>query len=235
MKIKSMRKVKAILTLLVTFTSLLPFQEANAQLGSSYVLPPFAPSNTPILPCSSGVACGFGKEGGSDQQSSLIDSLYEKASDANYNGNYSTAFQIYTRIISLDPQEAQAYFNRGGIKQSNLNDGAGAAVDFRMAAKLFRQQGDDHMTRASIERIQQLNGRTGGVYDSGRNLIRRNSDTSSSIGDRFSSKLPATIRNLSKECRQDLNNLLGEKTLIDLYYADPLNFNKILRLSPTCR
>jgi tetratricopeptide (TPR) repeat protein len=120
-----------------------------------------APFSPQILPCSygDGSQCGFGKEDGSDQQSSLIDSLYEKASDANYQGNYAVAFQIYTKIISLDPQEAQAYFNRGDIKQSKLNDRAGAGVDFRIAAKLFRQQGDDHMTRASIEHIQQLSER----------------------------------------------------------------------------
>ncbi len=158
MKIKSMKKVKAILALLATFTTLLPFKEANAQSGSRYVLPPFAPSNTRTLPCSY-AQCGFGKKDGSDRQSSSIDSLYREASDANYKGNYAAAFQIYTRIISLDPQEAQAYFNRGLIKQSNLNNRSGAVVDFRMAAKLFRQQENNYMTRASIERIQQLSGR----------------------------------------------------------------------------
>jgi tetratricopeptide (TPR) repeat protein len=120
-----------------------------------------APFSPQILPCSygDGEQCGFGKEDGSDQPSALIDSLYARASDANYEENYAEAFQIYTKIISLDPQEAQAYFNRGSIKQSNLNDTAGAEMDFRMAAKLFRQQGDDHMTRASIEHIQELGGR----------------------------------------------------------------------------
>jgi tetratricopeptide (TPR) repeat protein len=118
-------------------------------------LAPFSPQ---ILPCSygDGEQCGFGKEDGSDQSSSVIDSLYAKASDASYEENYAEAFQIYTRIISLDPQEAQAYFNRGSIKQSNLNDSAGAEIDFRIAAKLFRQQGDDYMTRASIQHIQEL-------------------------------------------------------------------------------
>jgi tetratricopeptide (TPR) repeat protein len=158
MKIKSMKKAKAILALLVTFTALLPFKEANAQLGSSYVLPPSAPSNTQILPCSygDGEQCGFGKEDGSDQQSSLVDSLYAEASDKTHDGNYAAAFQIYTKIIRLNPQEAQAYFNRGDIKQSNLNDRDGAEIDFRIAAKLFRRQGDDYMTRASMEHIQEL-------------------------------------------------------------------------------
>ena len=101
----------------------------------------------------------FWRKNGSDRQSSLIDSLYEKASDARYKRNYAAAFQIYTEIIRIDPQEAQAYFNRGSIKQSNLNDRVGAKTDFRIAVKLFQRKGDDYMTRASIEHIQQLSER----------------------------------------------------------------------------
>lgn len=92
----------------------------------------------------------------SDRQSFVIDSLYEKASDARREGNYSQAFQIYTKIISLNPQEAQAYFNRGSIRQSNLNDRTGAMADFQIAVELFRQQRDNYMTRASIQHLQQL-------------------------------------------------------------------------------
>jgi tetratricopeptide (TPR) repeat protein len=92
----------------------------------------------------------------SDRQGFAMDSLYEKASDARREGDYSAAFQIYTKIISIDSQEAQAYFNRGSIRQSNLNDRAGAMADFQIALQLFRRQGDDYMTRASLERIQQL-------------------------------------------------------------------------------
>jgi hypothetical protein len=68
MKIKSMKKIKTVSALLVTFIALLPFKEANAQFGSSYVLPPSAPSNTQILPCSygDGSQCGFGQEGDSE-------------------------------------------------------------------------------------------------------------------------------------------------------------------------
>jgi tetratricopeptide (TPR) repeat protein len=90
------------------------------------------------------------------QRSPLIDSLYEEASNVKRKGNYSAAFQIYTKIISLDSREAQAYFNRGSIRQLNLNDRVGAMADFRIAVELFRQQGDNYMTRASMEHIQQL-------------------------------------------------------------------------------
>jgi tetratricopeptide (TPR) repeat protein len=91
--------------------------------------------------------------------SESIDSLYEKASDEKRKGNYIAASQIYMKIISLDPQEAQAYFNLGSIQHLKLNDRDGALVNFRTAEKLFRQQGNKYMTRASIENIHELTGR----------------------------------------------------------------------------
>jgi tetratricopeptide (TPR) repeat protein len=93
---------------------------------------------------------------GSDQQHSMVDSLYEKASDARWSKNYAAEFQIYNKIISLDPRSAQAYFNRGSIKQNKMNDRAGALSDFRLAAKLFKQEGNSYMIRASSEHIEQL-------------------------------------------------------------------------------
>jgi hypothetical protein len=50
MRIKSMKKAKAISVLLVAFTALLTCKEANAQRGSSYVLPRSAPSNWIVNP-----------------------------------------------------------------------------------------------------------------------------------------------------------------------------------------
>jgi hypothetical protein len=51
MKIKSINKVKAISASLVTLAALLTCKQANSYpLGSSYVLPPFAPSNTIVNP-----------------------------------------------------------------------------------------------------------------------------------------------------------------------------------------
>ena len=93
---------------------------------------------------------------GSNQQSSSVDALYEQASDATWNKNHAAAFQIYNKIISLDPRSAQAYFNRGSIKQKNMRDQAGALSDFEMAAKLFRQEGNSYMIKAASEHIEQL-------------------------------------------------------------------------------
>jgi tetratricopeptide (TPR) repeat protein len=93
---------------------------------------------------------------GSGQQNSKVDSLYEKASDLRSAHNYAAEFQVYNKIISLDPRSAQAYFNRGSIKQERMNDRAGALSDFQMAVKLFKKEGDSYMIRASSEHIEQL-------------------------------------------------------------------------------
>jgi tetratricopeptide (TPR) repeat protein len=125
---------------------------ANAQsygsfgqgIGRSYYIIPGSDYRQPI------------PRDGSNQRYTEVDALYEKASDARWEKNYAAAFQIYNKIISLDPRSAQAYFNRGSIKQERMNDRAGALSDFQMSLKLFRQEGDSYMIRASSEHIEQL-------------------------------------------------------------------------------
>jgi tetratricopeptide (TPR) repeat protein len=158
MRIKVMRKIKAISALLVTLTVVLTGQQTNAlPSGSRYVLPPSAPSNWIINPANP--AYRSRPNNGSGQQYSAINSLYRKASEEKYQRNYEGAFQTYTRIISVDPQAAQAYFNRGSIKQSKLNDRVGALEDFQIAHGLFQQKGDKYMIRVSMEHIRQLSSR----------------------------------------------------------------------------
>lgn len=154
-----MKKVRAISVLLVTFTALLPFKEANAQRGSSYVLPPYAPSNTVVQPFYYRTYTPKVTGDNMQRRNTLVTTLFEQASDARRAGNYTTEFQLYNKIISLNSQEAQAYFNRGSIKQKHLNDRAGAIADFQAAFKLFKQQGDKYMTEASTEHLQQLSER----------------------------------------------------------------------------
>jgi tetratricopeptide (TPR) repeat protein len=158
MRIKVMRKIKAISALLLTLAVVLTSQQANSlPSGSRYVLPPSAPSNWIINPANPLYLPR--PNNGSGQRYSAINSLYIKASEEKYNRNYGAAFQTYTKIISVDPQAAQAYFNRGSIKQDKLNDRAGALEDFQTAYGLFQQKGDKYMIRASMEHIRQLSSR----------------------------------------------------------------------------
>jgi tetratricopeptide (TPR) repeat protein len=158
MRIKVMRKIKAISASLVTLAVVLIGQQVNAlPSGSRYVLPPSAPSNWIINPANPLYLPR--PNNGSGQRYSAIDALYSKASEEKYRGNYAAALQTYRQIISANSQEAQAYFNRGSIKQSKLNDRVGALEDFQIAHGLFQQKGDKYMIRASMEHIRQLSSR----------------------------------------------------------------------------
>jgi hypothetical protein len=98
MKIKSLKKVKAIPALLVALTALLPFKAANAQFGSSYVLPPSAPSNWIINPANP---------------------IYTPTSpDQETEGNQERPRGNNTRIINSSPQPNRSRFNRTSLGTS---------------------------------------------------------------------------------------------------------------------
>jgi Flp pilus assembly protein TadD len=72
------------------------------------------------------------------------------------DGDYVGAIQSYDAVVSLNPENARAYGNRGFIKL-NLGDRMGALADFRTAAELFLTQGrmaNYEMLLEYIEKIQ---------------------------------------------------------------------------------
>jgi tetratricopeptide (TPR) repeat protein len=153
MRIKSMKRVKAISVLLVASTALLTCKEANAQRGSSYVLPPSAPSNWIINPANPIYSPG-GSTSSSDEN---LTSLFNRAIAEGEKGNYEAKARLFTEMIRINPQGAYSYYNRGLVKKNKLNDRSGAVEDFQMAAQLFRQQGKSSMYRESIRQIQSIN------------------------------------------------------------------------------
>jgi Tfp pilus assembly protein PilF len=56
-----------------------------------------------------------------------------------------------TQAIKIDPKYASAYFNRAGVRLGKLNNKAGAIADYRRAAKLFREQGDENFAELSVQ------------------------------------------------------------------------------------
>jgi tetratricopeptide (TPR) repeat protein len=66
------------------------------------------------------------------------------------------ALADYNQAISLNPKYANAYYNRGNLKKNKLNDRTGAVVDFRTAAKLYRQQGQTSDLKDAIDRLRAL-------------------------------------------------------------------------------
>jgi len=54
-------------------------------------------------------------------------------------GDKQGAIDHYSQAISIDPNLAEAYYNRG-LSRRDLGDTQGLAADLQAAAKLFRQQ-----------------------------------------------------------------------------------------------
>jgi tetratricopeptide (TPR) repeat protein len=89
---------------------------------------------------------------------SQVSSLFNKAFAEGEKGNYEAEVQIYSEIIRIDPQSAYAYYDIGQVKKNKLNDRSGAIEAFRIAANIFRQQGNDSMFRDAMEKVQALGG-----------------------------------------------------------------------------
>ena len=56
-------------------------------------------------------------------------------------GDKAGAIKHYTQAITINPQDAEAYYNRGVAKYES-GDKAGAIKDLETAKQLFQQQGD---------------------------------------------------------------------------------------------
>jgi tetratricopeptide (TPR) repeat protein len=87
---------------------------------------------------------------------SQVGSLYHQAFAEGEKGNYEAEVQIYSAIVRIDPQAGNAYYNRGLLKKNKLNDRAGAIEDFRSAARIYRQKGEDYMFQDCMSKLQSL-------------------------------------------------------------------------------
>jgi tetratricopeptide (TPR) repeat protein len=66
------------------------------------------------------------------------------------------ALADYNQAILLNPKYSVAYYNRAILKNDKLNDRAGAIQDFRQAARLFREQGNNQNAQLAIKLLQRL-------------------------------------------------------------------------------
>ncbi|MER3493461.1 MAG: hypothetical protein C4323_14700, partial [Mastigocladus sp. ERB_26_2] len=69
------------------------------------------------------------------------------------NGFYKGAIADYTSALKINPNYADAYYNRG-IARYNLGDNQGAIADLQKAAELFRQQGNTQLYQKALELIR---------------------------------------------------------------------------------
>jgi tetratricopeptide (TPR) repeat protein len=137
-----MKKLNQLLIALVTLSTLLMCKPVRAQYirqAPIYVEPPYIHQSDPR-----------------NNKPSSTSTLYQRAFAESNRGNYTAEVQIYSQIIRIDPQAANAYYNRGLVKKNKLNDRAGAIQDFQNAAAIYRQKGEDYMFRDCINKIQSL-------------------------------------------------------------------------------
>lgn len=94
----------------------------------------------------------FTKSINSDKERGFIGLSY------NYRGkSYQTlnknnkAIDDYHKAIELNPNNATAYFHRGQLRDSYVNDKKGALVDFTMAIKLDARYEEAYFSRASLK------------------------------------------------------------------------------------
>ena len=60
-----------------------------------------------------------------------------------------------SQAIQLSPDFAEAYYNRAAARQA-LNDRSGAINDFKVAAKLYKQQGNKENSDDALKLVWQV-------------------------------------------------------------------------------
>ncbi|TAF08975.1 MAG: tetratricopeptide repeat protein [Nostocales cyanobacterium] len=70
-------------------------------------------------------------------------------------GNFIRAIEDYTQAIKIDRNFSKAY-NYRGIARSQLGDKQGAIADFKQAADLFYEQGDQKFYKYALDKIREL-------------------------------------------------------------------------------
>jgi tetratricopeptide (TPR) repeat protein len=73
-------------------------------------------------------------------------------------GRYEVAITEYNQAIEIDPNYAEAYYNRGQSSEK-LGDYKGAVADYNQAANFFLEQGDMENHKKALQNIKRIQGR----------------------------------------------------------------------------
>ena len=95
----------------------------------------------------------------SSQTSSVMaEDCFIKAKEKEQKNDLIGALLYYDRAIELDPEHANAYFNRGMLKKNSSleEDKADAIKSLRTAARLYKQQGKLDIYKSLSETLQKL-------------------------------------------------------------------------------
>jgi tetratricopeptide (TPR) repeat protein len=127
------------------------------------------------------IASGLGVETGTSiartvQSSTLAaDDYFVSAYQKNEQGNYQEALADYDRAIALNPNYANAYYNRGLLKVLKLNDPQGALADFDQVITLNPNLAEAYVNRGFLKR-NELNDFQGALTDYNRAIALNPND-----------------------------------------------------------
>ncbi len=85
---------------------------------------------------------------------------FTRAKQKEQKNDLVGALRDYDRAIAIDPEYANAYFNRGMIQKNSSSgkDRTEAILSLRIAAKLYKQQGKLEIYQSLTETLQKLEG-----------------------------------------------------------------------------
>jgi tetratricopeptide (TPR) repeat protein len=97
------------------------------------------------------------------------DDYFLTASESYEAGNYQQAAANYDRAIKLNPQYAEAYNNRGNLRDLHLNNPAGALADYDKAIALRPNSTLTYVNRGGL-RAEKFNDIKGAIADFDKSL-----------------------------------------------------------------
>jgi tetratricopeptide (TPR) repeat protein/V8-like Glu-specific endopeptidase len=116
------------------------------------------------------ISSGLGVETGTSiartVQSPVLtaDDYFLSAYQKNKQGNYQGALADYDRAIALNPNYAEAYYNRGNLQDDKLNNPQGALADYNRAIAINPNLADAYYNRGVLKQ-EKLNNSQGAFAD----------------------------------------------------------------------
>jgi tetratricopeptide (TPR) repeat protein len=128
----------------------------------------------------------------------------KQASEKADQGNYASAIEDLDWAIQIDPQDAEAYAERGRVFEK-WGDRHSAVENYETAAKLFAQKGNSALRQSMLDAIQKL-----------KSVPSRNLSTPSYSRSRPAT--PAPSGRISPQVQDKLRKLVGNdrKIIVDL-------------------
>lgn len=106
-----------------------------------------------------------------------LNDLLIQGMEKGIKGDYQAAIALFTKVLQSDPEEMEAYYNRG-IAYRKINDYQAALDDFSIALTLDQTLSDIYIERAKV--YLQLGDRNAAIADieKAKTLLKQQGQTS---------------------------------------------------------